>query len=391
MLFSRKIFRLVILSVVFTVGTLLLHGCCTGGQKELKQEHGQGLSFDINKIIEKEAVIPVAIIGAGPAGLTAAIYTAPQYDTVVIAGGPRASALTQSHKVENWPSLTDSGQAIVAKIKEQAEGRGAKFVDQEVTDLNLDHLPFEISLSDGTKIYSLAIIIALGTYPRKLGIPGEEKFTGQGVSWCATCDATFYKDKDVAVIGGSNSSIEEAIVVAHFARSVTIIYRRSELRASAAMQMRLGEYTKKSPEGTPGKVNIIYDSVVEQIIGDEKSGVSGITVRNLKNNTVEQLHVDGIFEAIGREPNTALLEGKLKLDEGKHVVLANQSQHGRAQETSVQGVFAAGDVAEPRMKYCQAIGAAGKGMQAGQDAIEYLEEIGFSRKIAEQLREHKQA
>jgi len=388
---SSKILRLVILSSVFTIGTLVLHGCCTGVQKELKQEPSKTSALDINKIIEKESVIPVAIIGAGPAGLTAAIYTAPQYDTVVIAGGARASALTGSHKVENWPSMIDSGMAIVTKIKEQAEGRGARFIDQEVTGLALDQLPFEISLSDGSKIHALAIIVALGTYPRKLGIPGEEKFTGQGVSWCATCDATFYKDKEVAVVGGSDSSIEEAIVVAHFARSVTLIYRRDALRASAAMQRRLGEYTTKSVEGAPAKIKVIYDTVVDQVLGDDKNGVTGIMIRNVKSGAVEQLHVDGLFEAVGREPNTTLLEGKLKLDDNKYIILANQSQQGRAQESSVPGVFAAGDVAEPRQRYCQAIGAAGKGMQAGQDAINYLEEIGFTMKLAQQLRERKKA
>lgn len=383
---SYKILRIAIYSLVFTIGTLVLHGCCTGVQKELKQESAQKTTFDINKVFEKKSVVPIAIIGGGPAGLTAAIYAAPQYDTVVIAGGAQASALTGSHKVENWPSLVDSGVAILAKIKEQDIARGARFIDQEVQSIKLDESPFEISLADGSKIYALAVIIALGSFPRKLGIPGEQEFWGRGVSSCAICDAMFYQNKDVVVVGGGDSAIEEAIVLARFARSVTIIHRRDELRASAAMQAQLSGYSQKSLDGAPAKIKLMLDAHLEQIIGD-KDGVTGIIVHNNKTGQSEKMAIDGVFSAIGRDPNTKLLQGKIQLNDQGYIVLASQSQTGRAQETSVPGVFAAGDITELRPRYCQAIIAAGKGAQAAQDAINYLEEIGFSMQLAQQLKE----
>lgn len=297
----------------------------------------------------------VVVIGSGPAGLTAALYTArADLKTLVLTGMQPGGQLTTTTEIENFPGVVDgtTGPELMATMRKQVEKFGAKTVDEEVSSVDFKNNPLLINV--GEKRYSAeTVIIATGASARWLGVSGEKELIGRGMSACATCDAFFYKGKDVAVIGGGDAAMEEATFLTKFANSVTVIHRREELRASKIMVDRA--------ENNP-KIKFIWNTEVRKVNGTNK--LESITVENIKTNETEDLKFDGVFVAIGHVPNTGIFKDQIEIDEKGYVVLHGESK------TSVEGVFVAGDVYDHR--YRQAITAAGSGCKAAIDVEKYL-------------------
>ncbi len=309
--------------------------------------------------MEKKGHHRVIILGSGPAGLTAAIYAArANLEPLVIEGFQPGGQLTITTDVENYPGFPKGilGPEFMEEFKKQAERFSTKFVFGDVMAVNLKKRPFEIVAGKDTYTCD-ALIIATGASAKLLGLESEKKLMGYGVSACATCDGFFFKDKEVIVVGGGDTAIEEALFLTKYATNVTVIHRRNELRASKIMQDR----AKKNP-----KVSFIWDSVVEEIYGDAKNGgVTGVRLHNVKTSKRQDLKLDGVFIAIGHEPNTKLFAGQLEMDELGYLITKNGTT------TSVAGVFACGDV-QDRI-YRQAVTAAGSGCMAAIDAERFLE------------------
>ncbi len=300
----------------------------------------------------------VAIIGSGPAGLTAAIYTARAgLGTVVFEGMAPGGQLMITTEVENFPAFPEGiqGPELMARIKQQAEKFGVEIVSGEVNSVELDSQPFIIE-TGSKKFEAKAVIIATGSSSRWLGLESEQKLRGKGVSACATCDGFFFKDKEIAVVGGGDAAIEEATFLTRFASKVTVIHRRDELRASKAMQEKA--LSNK-------KIEFAWDSIVEDILDVGKNKVTAVVLKNVKTNETSELPVEGVFVAIGHEPATDVFKGKVELDDHGYIVVKDNTR------TSVPGVFAAGDVKDPR--YRQAISAAGSGCMAAIDAFKFIE------------------
>lgn len=324
----------------------------------------------INDALGKNNVYPLVIIGSGPAGLSAAVYGARQkIKTLVIEGGKPGGLLTETSYVENMPGFKSIlGKDLINEIKEQALHFGATFINDIVEKVDVCHWPYSIETEDGKKIYALSIIVSTGASPRKLGIVGEDDYWGKGVTTCAICDAPFYKGKDVVVIGGGDSAVEEAMQLAPYAKQVTILVRKPTMRATASMQELLKGYAN---------IAIRYNVEPKKIVGNDEQ-VTGIELLDSNSNQTEIMPIDGVFLAIGHLPNTALFKETLDLDANGYITLK-----GRSQETSVQGVFAAGDVEDHR--YRQAGVAAGSGIKAALDVGAFLNEIGFNDAFAAQL------
>ncbi|NOY52614.1 MAG: thioredoxin-disulfide reductase [Deltaproteobacteria bacterium] len=302
----------------------------------------------------------VVIIGSGPAGLTAAIYNARSgLSPLVIEGHQPGGQLTITTEVENFPGFPDGvmGPALMEEMKKQAVRFGTEILGAQVVSVDFSKHPFSIHLDNSEVITARTVIIAGGASARFLGIPSEQKMMGRGVSACATCDGFFFRDKEIAVVGGGDTAIEEADFLTRFATKVTIIHRRDELRASKAMQDRVFRNDK---------IAFAWDSVVEEILGEEEGRVTGVRLKNVKTGEVSDLPCEGVFIAIGHVPNTKIFEGQVELDKQGYIVL-----HGGSR-TSVPGVFAAGDVADP--VYKQAVIAAGMGCKAAMDAEKFLSE-----------------
>ncbi len=300
----------------------------------------------------------LVIIGSGPAGLTAAIYAGrANLSPVVYSGSLPGGLLTQTSEVENFPGFPEGVQGfdLMMKMQNQAEKFGARieydFIEKVVLS---DGGVQKLFISGGTVVECQALIVATGASPRWLGIPGEEKYRGKGVSACATCDGAFYRDLPVAVVGGGDSAVEEAMFLSNIASSVTLIHRRDKLRASSIMAERV----QKNP-----RVKILWNSTVEDIEGDGK--VEKLKIKNLLTGELSELPCRGYFAALGHVPNTELFRDFLKVDDHGYFVHSNQSS-----ETALKGVFVAGDCADPR--YRQAIVASGSGCQAAMDAEKYL-------------------
>ncbi len=300
----------------------------------------------------------VAIIGSGPAGLTAAIYTSRAgLETVVFEGMAPGGQLMITTEVENFPAFPEGiqGPELMSRMKQQAEKFGVEIVSGEVTEVEFGSQPFSIRV--GSKEFEArAVIIATGSSSRWLGLESEQKLRGKGVSACATCDGFFFKDKEIAVVGGGDAAIEEATFLTRFASKVTVIHRRDELRASKAMREKA--HSNK-------KIEFAWDSVVEDILDVGKNKVTAVVLKNVKTNETRELPVEGVFVAIGHEPATDVFKGKVELDDHGYVVVKDNTR------TSVPGVFAAGDVKDPL--YRQAISAAGSGCMAAIDAFKFLE------------------
>ncbi|WP_424888048.1 thioredoxin-disulfide reductase [Streptomyces sp. XH2] len=311
----------------------------------------------------------VIIIGSGPAGYTAALYTARAslkplvFEGAVTAGG----ALMNTTDVENFPGFRDGimGPDLMDNMRAQAERFGAELIPDDVVAVDLSDEIKTVTDSAGTVHRAKAVIVTTGSQHRKLGLPREDELSGRGVSWCATCDGFFFKDHDIAVIGGGDTAMEEATFLSRFAKSVTVVHRRDTLRASKAMQERAF---------ADPKISFVWDSEVAEIHGENK--LSGLTLRNLKTGETSELPVTGLFIAIGHDPRTELFKGQLELDDEGYLKVEAPSTR-----TNLTGVFAAGDVVDHT--YRQAITAAGTGCSAALDAERFLASLSDSEHVRE--------
>ena len=298
------------------------------------------------------------IIGSGPAGYTAAIYAARAALNPIVFEGALDSggALMNTTEVENFPVFPDGvmGPDLMGQMRSQAERFGAQLVTDDAEAVDLTGEVKKVTDSAGKVWEAKAVILAMGSGYRKLGVDGEDRLSGRGVSWCATCDGAFFRDKPIAVIGGGDSAVEEATFLTRFASRVTLVHRRDELRASKAMASR----AEKDP-----KLDFAWNSVVESVNGDAR--VESVTLRDTVTGETRRLEVSGVFVAIGHDPRSALVKGQVELDEAGYVKVAAGSQ-----ATNLQGVFACGDLVDHT--YRQAITAAGSGCQAALDAERWL-------------------
>ncbi|HEX5457254.1 MAG TPA: thioredoxin-disulfide reductase [Candidatus Nitrosotalea sp.] len=308
-----------------------------------------------NKKPEVKKKFDVIIIGAGPAGYTAAIYTSrAKRETLIISGILPGGQLMLTTEVENFPGFAKGimGPELMTTMRQQAERMGTTIIDDEVVNVDFRHKPFKI-LTYSEEYEADAVIIATGATPRKIGAKGEQEFSARGVSYCATCDGPFFKNQEIVVAGGGDSAMEEAIFLTKFANKVHVIHRKDTLRASKVMQDRAFQNEK---------IKFHWNTIIEEVKGNQK--VNQITVKDVTTNKVETLEVGGLFVAIGHEPNTKLFHGQIDFDDQGYIALKNHTQ------TNVDGVFAAGDVHDHR--YRQAITAAAFGCMAAIDVDKYL-------------------
>jgi thioredoxin reductase (NADPH) len=302
----------------------------------------------------------LVIAGSGPAGYTAAIYAArAMLRPILIEGIQPGGQLTITTDVENYPGFADTVQGpwLMEQMRAQALHVGAEIVQDHVASVDFSKRPFTLSGDSGTIYQADAVIISTGAQARWLGLPSEKEFQGYGVSACATCDGFFYKGKDVAVIGGGNTAVEEALFLTNFARSVTVIHRRGSFRAEKILQNRLFSNPK---------IKVIWNTALQEVLGTRKpKAVTGIKLRDVQSGAITELAADGVFVAIGHEPATAIFKGQVEMTPGGYIVTAAKST-----ATNIAGVFAAGDVTDDI--YRQAVTAAGMGCMAALDAERYL-------------------
>jgi thioredoxin reductase (NADPH) len=311
----------------------------------------------LNDIENTKNIIPIAVLGSGPAGLSAALYGArSNIYTVVFQGSKPGGQLTETSYVENWPGTPKMlGVDLINQNQKQAERFGAIMVNESITSIDTSVWPFKLTTEQGDVVNALSVVLATGSTPNKLGIPGEDKYWGMGVTTCAICDAPYYKDKNVVVIGGGDSAVEEATLLASFARNVTMFVRKDKLRAAPAMQSRLNQYPN---------ISVQFHTEITEVKGDS-SGVTGMTVYNNETKTSKDEPIDGVFLAIGHQPNSTFLKDQIVTNDQGYVLI-----EPRGQETSKEGIFSAGDLSDPHFK--QAGIAAGDGSRAGLEAITFL-------------------
>lgn len=305
------------------------------------------------------------ILGSGPAGYTAAIYAArANLNPVLITGMAQGGQLTTTTDVDNWPADVAGvqGPELMERFLKHAERFQTEIIFDHIHTANLSEKPFELIGDQGTYTCD-ALVIATGASAKYLGLPSEEAFMGKGVSACATCDGFFYKNQDVAVIGGGNTAVEEALYLSNIARKVTVVHRRDKFRSEKILIDKLMEKVKN------GKIELALDHVLEEVKGDN-SGVTGVRIRHVRNDTERDLELQGVFIAIGHHPNTDLFQGQLEMKNG--YIITQGGNEGNATATSIPGVFAAGDVQDHI--YRQAITSAGSGCMAALDAERYLEQ-----------------
>ena len=311
------------------------------------------------------------IVGSGPAGYTAAIYAArAMLKPVLIEGIQPGGQLTITTDVENYPGFAEAiqGPWLMEQMRAQALHVGAEIVQDHIMSVDFAHRPFVLRGDSGTVYSAESVIICTGAQARWLGLPSEQKFQGYGVSACATCDGFFYKGKDVAVIGGGNSAVEEALFLTNFARSVTVIHRRDSFRSEKILQNRLFANPK---------IKVVWNAVLEEVLGSEDpKGVHGVRLRDRGTGAISELSVDGVFIAIGHAPATAMFKGQVEMSASGYIVTAPKST-----ATNVPGVFAAGDVTDDI--YRQAVTAAGMGCMAALDAERYLASLETLARAAE--------
>lgn len=331
-------------------------------------------SFEIKTALDQKNLVPVAIIGSGPAGLSAALYTArAALYTVIFQGKNPGGQLMATTYVENWPGTPKLlGSQLIEINRKQAEKFGAVIANDTIESVDFSSWPYTLKTEDGHEIKAMTVIIATGANPRLLSetkaVPGEKEYYGSGVTTCAVCDAPFYKGKKVVVVGGGDSAVEEAMLLSSYASEVTILVRGPAMRAAPAMKERLKAVDK---------IKIIYNTQITKIVGDGKA-VTSVELVNSKDNTTSTMPIDGVFLAIGHKPNTEIFKKYLKTDEQGYLEVMDRSQR-----TSRAGVFAAGDVTDK--VYRQAGVAAGDGIKAALDAYAFLQHHGYNDTIAHQL------
>ncbi|MCK5817226.1 MAG: thioredoxin-disulfide reductase [Candidatus Marinimicrobia bacterium] len=304
----------------------------------------------------------VIIIGSGPSGLTAAIYAArAELEPLIFEGSQPGGQLTTTTEIENFPGFPEgiTGPELMDKMREQALRFGGSSLFRSIVKVDLTCRPFKVYDDEENKFTTDALIISTGASAKYLGLESENKLKGFGVSACATCDGFFYKDKDIIVVGGGDTALEEALYLTHFGKTVTLIHRRDEFRGSVIMSEKVK---------THEKITVKWNSVVEEVLGEPgPTGVTGIRIRNVKTNAIEDLSAEGVFIAIGHHPNTDLFKEMLELDNTGYIITQPKSS-----KTGLSGVFACGDVQDPT--YRQAVTAAGSGCKAAIDAERWLSE-----------------
>ena len=309
----------------------------------------------------------VLILGSGPAGYTAAVYAArANLKPLMISGLQQGGQLTTTTDVDNWPGDAQGvqGPELMMRMQAHAERFDTEIVFDQIHTADLSQRPFRLT-GDSGEYTCDALIIATGATAKYLGLPSEEAFKGRGVSACATCDGFFFREQDVAVIGGGNTAVEEALYLSNLARKVYLVHRRDSLRAEKIMQDKLFE------KAAAGKIELVWNHTVEEVLGDD-NGVTGMRLRSTTDESTREIEVQGFFVAIGHHPNTAIFDGQLDMRDG--YLITHSGQNGNATATSVPGVFAAGDVADHI--YRQAGTSAGFGCMAALDAERFLEQAG---------------
>ena len=299
----------------------------------------------------------VIIIGSGPAGLTAGIYVSrARLETLLIGGLSWGGQLMLTGLVENFPGFPEGiqGPELMNRMRKQAENFGVKIVSEDVTAVDFSTRPFKVNAGDKS-FEARTVIAATGASAKSLGLPSEKRLIGKGVSYCATCDAPFFRDRKVVVVGGGDAAVDEALALANYAREITVVHRRDQLRACKLLQERV--FAEK-------RVNFVWNSVIDDIMGESR--VETVKLRNVKTGETSALATDGVFIAIGYKPNTDIFKGQLQLDNYGYIKVLDETG------TSVEGVFAAGDNQD--FRYKQAITSAGSGARAALDAVKYLQE-----------------
>lgn len=300
--------------------------------------------------------VKVLVLGSGPAGLSAALYAArAELNPVVLTGMDLGGQVSLTYTVENYPGFPEGvgGQALVELFQKQAERFGARIEYDTVTQVDLSQRPFRITTYNGVYLAE-TLIVATGASSRHLDVPGEVELTGRGVSYCATCDGWFFKDKDVVVVGGGDSALEEGLFLTRYAKSITIVHRRSELRAGAVLQTRATEHPK---------IRFIWNSIVSAIVGDE--AVKAVRLKNLVTNEESELPTDGVFIFIGHDPNTEIFKGQLNMDTRGYISVDATTG------TNIPGIFVAGEAGDPIFR--QVVTSAGTGAAAAMQAVRFLE------------------
>lgn len=327
-------------------------------------------SYNITDIYDKNNIMPVVILGSGPAGQSAGIYACRAgFKTLIIEGSKPGGQLTETSYVENWPGEKKVlGSDLMQKLKEQNEKLGVSFLADDVSKIDFSKWPFELITSEGIKLNALSVIIATGSSPRKLNIPGEKEYWGRGVTTCAICDAPFYKDKNVIVVGGGDSAAEQVLQLSPHVKHINMLVRKDKFRASAAMQERIKEIKN---------LTVLYNKELKNIFGNQEH-VNAVEIYDNKTKTTNKINIDGVFLAIGHIPNTALFKDQLDMDGAGYLKVSCPSQ-----KTSVAGVFAAGDVEDHI--YMQAGIASGAGIKAALDAGNFLHNIGYNSTVAQKI------
>ncbi len=328
------------------------------------------VAIDMQKALTHVKIMPVAIIGSGPAGLMAGIYAArggkPAY---IIEGNNPGGLLMKTTDVENWPGeVSIKGPQIIEKLHAQAEHQGVRFVHDSIEAVDFSSWPYKLYTENGDEFTALSVVIATGASPRSLGVPGENDYSG--VSSCAVCDGSFFKNQNVVVVGGGDSAIEEAIQLAPHASKITILVRKPQMRAAARMQERLKGYDT---------ISVRYNVEVTKIVGDKDRRVAAVELYDHTTKETTEFPTNGVFLAIGHNPNSEVFKKAVGVDNAGYILVKD-----RTQETSVPGVFAAGDVQDNR--YRQAGSSAGDGSNAGLDAVKFLDEHGYTPKMASKLK-----
>jgi thioredoxin reductase (NADPH) len=333
------------------------------------------LKYDREIITHYEDTIPILIIGSGPGGYSAAIYAGRAHMPVALITGDKVGGqLGDSARVENIPGVDDlPGHEVVERYRKQAEKFGTHFIYDTVTEVNFDTWPFPIKTESGKVLHALTVIIATGASPRLLDVPGEKRFFGDGVSVCATCDGLFFKGKRVAIVGGGDAAMEQAEILAPLVKEITILVRSSNLRAAPHVRARLKEYSN---------ISVIYNKKVVEVMGDD-DGVMGLLLEDTSTGDEVCMPIDGLFLAIGHNPNTELFKPYLTLSKEGYIELET-----RRQNTAIPGVFAAGDVCDT--DYRQAVVAEAQGAMAAIDALRFLrEEVGITERTIPTLMLYK--